>query len=459
VLVTGLGIAQIISWGTLFYAIGVLGAPMRADVGVSELFLFSCFTAGLVVSALAAPLSGRMVDRRGGRVVLSAGSVLGALAMLVLASAHHGAVVAAGWLIAGAAMAACLYDPAFATLSQHAGDRYRRWVTYLTLWGGFASTVFWPVSKVLLDAVGWRAAFVVYAGLHLCVCLPIHLRMIPRVEGRARASAGPAQPRATPSHGARLHWLTASLALATFVVGVIAVHVIPLLVSAGLTLEQAVVISTLFGPIQVAGRVLEMAFAGRVSAVRSGFAPFVLMVVALVALIAVDGFGMAAALAFIAAYGVGNGILTIVRGTAPAELFGSEGLGAVLGHLSRATLFARALAPACFSGLLAAGLSRTQALSALVVVIVAGAFCYAATVRVRPCRPASSPRAPSGGPSAPVSRSPVARRSARSRAAPRSTHFGATAGACAAAAKSCTRTRRPRTIPRPSACRISSSSR
>jgi hypothetical protein len=119
-----------------------------------------------------------------------------------------------------------------------------------------------------------------------------------------------------------------------------------------------------------------------VSAVRSGFIPFVLMVVALAALIAVDGFGIVA-FVFIAAYGIGNGILTIVRGTAPAELFGKEGLGAVLGHLARATLFARALAPACFAGLMAAGLTRVQALSALMVVVVAGAFCYAATVRGR----------------------------------------------------------------------------
>ena len=383
-LVTGLGIAQIISWGTLFYAIGVLGAPMRAELGVSELFLFSCFTAGLVVSALAAPLSGRLVDRMGGRVVLSAGSILGAIAMLVLALAHHGAVVAIGWLIAGAAMAACLYDPAFATLSQHAGEKYRRWVTYLTLWGGFASTVFWPVSKLLLDAIGWRGAFAVFSALHLFLCLPIHLRLVPRIAPRAATVKGetPAAATLPPAQRKRLQWLTASLALATFVVGVMAVHIIALLTGAGLTLDQAVLISTLFGPVQVAGRILEMAFARRVSAVRSGFIPFVLMAVALAALIAVDGFGVAA-FVFIAAYGIGNGILTIVRGTAPAELFGNEGLGAVLGHLSRATLFARALAPACFSGLLAVGLTRVQSLSALVVIVVAAAFCYAATVRGR----------------------------------------------------------------------------
>lgn len=379
-LVTALGVAQIISWGTLFYAIGVLGAPMRTDLHATELFLFGSFTVGLLISAAFAPLAGRLVDRLGGRVVLSGGSVLGTLAMLTLAFATHEVVMAIGWAIAGAAMAACLYDPAFATLSQHTGDKYRRSVAVLTLWGGFASTVFWPFSKVLLDAVGWRDALLIYAALHAFVCLPIHVAFVPPVVRKEPSSVTVSSGARASVHGTRLRWLTASLALATFVVGVMAVHVIPLLVSAGLTLEQAVLISTLFGPIQVAGRVIEMSVARHVSAVTSGYVPFALMVIALVALIAVHGFGVAA-FVFIAAYGIGNGVLTIVRGTAPAELFGGEGLGAILGQLSRATLLARALAPACFTGLLTLGLTRNEALAGLVVVVIAGAACYAATLR------------------------------------------------------------------------------
>src|SRR5438477_8097701 len=178
-LVAALGTAQIISWGTLFYAIGVLGPAMRRDLGVSELFLFGVFSAALLVSGTLAPLMGRLIDRRGGRFVLSLGSVLGATACALLAAAPNAAVMAAGWLVAGAAMGACLYDPAFATLSQHAGARYRRAVTALTLFGGFASTAFWPLSHLLLEAWGWRATWAIYAGLHCCVCLPIHLAFVP----------------------------------------------------------------------------------------------------------------------------------------------------------------------------------------------------------------------------------------------------------------------------------------
>src|SRR5258708_4295867 len=142
-MILSLGLAQVISWGSLFYAIGVLGPAMRSDLHVSEVFLFGSFSAGLVLTGTLAPFVGRMIDERGGRLVLSTGSVLAMAALVVLATSLHPAQLVAGWLLAGAAMAACLYDPAFATLSQHTGSRYRMAVTILTLLGGFASTVFW----------------------------------------------------------------------------------------------------------------------------------------------------------------------------------------------------------------------------------------------------------------------------------------------------------------------------
>ncbi len=380
-LIAALGVAQIISWGSLFYAIGVLGPSMRNELDVSELFLFGAFTAGLLVSGTLAPLAGRLIDRRGGRFVLSTGSALAALALALLAIATHPAVMVAGWLIAGAAMAACLYDPAFATLSQHAGMRYRRAVTALTLFGGFASTVFWPLSHLLLEAWGWRATFGIYAGLHLAVCWPIHRLFVPAHLRRPHPNAPAAGDGASPGFSdARLRWLTASFAIATFIFGVIAVHLITLLTGAGLTAAQAVTVSMLVGPMQVAGRVIELGFSGRVRAVTVGLVAFLLMLLALVALISVEGFGMAA-IVFVVAYGCGNGVLTIVKGTAPAELYGHKGLGALLGHLSRAGLYAKAVAPASFTAMLAFGLTRNGALAVLAGLAVAGMGTFAMAVR------------------------------------------------------------------------------
>lgn len=382
-LVSSLGIAQIISWGSLFYAIGVLGPAMRRDLGVSELFLFGSFSAALLASGTLAPLAGRLIDRRGGRFVLSGGSIVAALAMALLAIASHPYAMVAGWLVAGAAMAACLYDPAFATLSQHTGERYRRAVTALTLFGGFASTVFWPLSHLLMEAWGWRITLALYAGMHLFICLPIHRLFVPAHSRITRPDVEPELGKRTAGlTDSRLRWLTASFALATFIFGVIAVHLISLLTSAGLTPAQAVTVSMLVGPMQVAGRIIELGFSGRVRAVTVGLVAFALMLLALLALISVEGFGIAAVV-FVVAYGCGNGVLTIVKGTAPVELFGREGLGALLGHLSRAGLYAKAVAPASFSAMLTFGFTRNAALATLAGLAIAGMGSYAMAIRTR----------------------------------------------------------------------------
>ena len=275
-----LGIAQIVSWGTLFYTIAVLGASMRADTGVSELWLFGSFTAGLFLSGIASPPIGREIDARGGRRVLAAGSLLAALASWVLGSAQGPVTVLAGWLLAGIAMAACLYDPAFATLHQIAGASYRRAVTALTLFGGFASTVFWPLSQFLLDTLGWRQAFYVYAVLHLLVCLPIHVIAVP---ARRPAAVPHAATDATePARaGPVLWWLATALSIAAFIGSAIAAHLIGLLTATGMAARDAVLIGSLIGPMQVAGRIMEFAFNRHVRAIAIGTFAFALMAAAL----------------------------------------------------------------------------------------------------------------------------------------------------------------------------------
>jgi len=154
-----LGIAQIISWGSLYYALTVLAAPIRQELGFNDLMIFGAFTLGQLVSGVVAPALGRRVDRAGGRDVMTYGSITAAVALVVIAAAHSLIVFTLGWLLAGLAMAACLYDSAFASLYQIAPDSYRRSVTGLTLFGGFASTVFWPLSHALAEMWGWHMTF------------------------------------------------------------------------------------------------------------------------------------------------------------------------------------------------------------------------------------------------------------------------------------------------------------
>ena len=158
VFISTLGITQIISWGTLYYSIAVLAKPIQMELGFSEFQVFGAFTAALFLSGLAAPFVGRLIDAQGGRNAMATGSALGALAFAAIGASSAFPLFLAGWCIAGLAMAACLYEAAFATLNRcTAPERYRRAVTALTLFGGFASTVFWPVTHVLQAEGGWRA--------------------------------------------------------------------------------------------------------------------------------------------------------------------------------------------------------------------------------------------------------------------------------------------------------------
>jgi len=344
--VCALGVAQIVSWGTLFYAIGVLGAPMRADLGVGDIALFGSFTAGLFVSGLAAPAVGRRIDARGGRGVLAFGSITASVACAVLAGATHAWHMTIGWLLAGVAMAACLYDPAFATLHGSAGPSYRRAVTVLTLFGGFASTVFWPLSQYLLDTVGWRAAFGCYAALHLGLCLPLHVFFTPMPASRGAGDAGnsPAGAAITPPRRGTFAWLATAFSLAAFLATALAAHLIGLLTAGGLAARDAVLVGSLIGPMQVAGRLMEMAVGGRMHARGVGFLAFGLMALALL-LLPLIGAAWILALLFALIYGWSNGVMTIVRGTVPAELFGHRGYGELLGRLARPAFIAKAVAP------------------------------------------------------------------------------------------------------------------
>lgn len=383
-LIGALGLGQIISWGSLMYSIAVFGTSMASELGVSPTLLYGAFTLSLLASGFAAPGAGRLLDTRGARVLLANGSLLAALSLVVLAASREPFLFVLGWLLAGLAMAATLYDAAFAALNQIAGNAYRRAVTALTLYGGFASTVFWPLSLYLQSHVGWRGALLVYAALHLLICYPLHRWMLPR---RAPASADTVHRADTPaamplaSTTGPTYWLlAAAFAINQFVVSVMAVHVIELLKAAQMSAAQAVFVASLIGPMQVAGRVLEFAIGPRMRAVTVGTVSFALMLAGLLLLVSVRGY-TPVAFAFAVVYGMSNGIMTIVRGTVPAELFGRSGYGQLLGRLARPAFFAKSLAPVLFAGVAALGVPRTGTLLLLAGSGAAGLLAYVLALR------------------------------------------------------------------------------
>jgi predicted MFS family arabinose efflux permease len=384
--VLALGITQIVAWGTTLYALGVLGIPIAQDTGWSRSVVFAGLTVALLASGAVSALVGRLIDRRGAQSVMSLGSVLVAAALMVIAVAPHPTVYLAGWALLGPAMRMNLYDAAFAALVQVTPSRGRRAISYLTLFGGFASTVFWPIGHVLNGAIGWRMTFLVYAAINLAVCLPLHWWGLAR-----REAAGMETPAASFHPGAagptlkgparRLAMLLFAVvtSASAFVFGAMAVHLPAVLQACGLSAGAAVTLASFKGVAQVAGRVGEIAFGHRLHAIDLGRFSVALMPISFLVLMA-GGASLSAALAFTVTFGLANGLVTIVRGAVPLALFGPQGYGTVLGILATPYLIVNALAPAAFAVVIdVAGFPAAEAvvlaagvLSALSMEVMAG---------------------------------------------------------------------------------------
>ena len=383
-LVYGLGIAQLVSWATLIYSIAVLGAPMARDLGVSETAVFGAFSFSLAVSGLAAPRIGRLIDKIGGRRVLTLGSLFAAVSLAAIALAPTLMPFVLAWGFAGIARAMTLYEAAFATLSQHAAGTFRKSVTVITLVGGFAGTLSFPLSLIGLEHLGWRGTLFTFAAAELLICLPLHLGCIPAGPGAAVRDTRPSNvgnPVARSSVPAVVFLaLSTSFALTAFITSALSVHVINLLKATGLGIASAVMVAALIGPMQVVGRVVEFAFGRRFSSRAIGTGTLVLLVVSLVALLFVNG-QIAMAFLFATTFGWANGVQTIVRGTVPAELFGYEAYGHLMGRLAFPSFIARALAPIALTLTGPLGLGQDFSVPLLVGTALLALLAYVVAIR------------------------------------------------------------------------------
>ncbi|HEY0818926.1 MAG TPA: MFS transporter, partial [Rhizobacter sp.] len=187
--VLALGVTQIVSWGSIYYAFSLLIDPLALAVAADKPTVVGAFSVALLVAGLASAPVGLMIDRHGGRWVMAGGSLLAGACLAALAQVQSVTGLYGLFVGLGLGMAATLYDPAFAVLGQVFRERQRQAITALTLFGGFASTVFWPLTQMLIDGRGWRDALLVLALLNLCMCVPLHLFVLPR---RATGASGPA---------------------------------------------------------------------------------------------------------------------------------------------------------------------------------------------------------------------------------------------------------------------------
>ncbi|WP_311274645.1 MFS transporter [Methylobacterium sp. WCS2018Hpa-22] len=379
--ISALGVIQILTWGSSFYLLSVLAAPMSKDTGWPLGWVIGGLSAGLLVAGLVSPRVGAFIGEHGGRPVLAFAAITLALGLAGLALAPNLTAYLAAWLLIGLGMGTGLYDPAFATLGRLYGAEARPAITTLTLWGGFASTVCWPLSAFLIEQVGWRGTCLAYAGLHLSVTLPLVLLVIPKPPIRIVTRLEGAIPTIQLEGRERRAFLLMAgvLTLGGTVMAMVSVHLITLLQARGVALTSAVAYGAIIGPAQVGARIVEMAGRGRHHPLWTLTAAMVL--VALGVAMLTTGLPLVG-LALIL-YGAGNGIYSIARGTVPLALFGPERYAALVGRLARPGLVAQALAPSVGAVVLAqGGANATYAL--LSVLAVANVALALSLWRVRP---------------------------------------------------------------------------
>ncbi len=381
--VSVLGVTEILAWGALFYP-PVLTVPLiAADQGWSRSFAMGGFSVALFVGGLVSRYVGALIDKFGGHVVMPCGSLLGALGLFALANAHNSYSYYAVWMALGVAMAASLYDPAFATLGRIFGAAARAPITTLTLAGGFASTVSWPATQILLDSIGWRGTYLVYAALLALLAAPLHALALPRSRAHddVREEPGP-EPKRGPllaPHGLAFMLVAAAFASYAFVPSALSAQLLAIFERSGLSPAAVVAIGMLFGPAQVLARIGELSFARRLHPLWIARSAISLLVAAFVALLLLH-FSAALAAAFAVMYGMANGLMTISRGTVPLALFGAPGYGRLVGRIGGPFLVVQAMAPVVMSYVDdrvsdAAGLSLAAAFA------VCALLCFAAIRR------------------------------------------------------------------------------
>ncbi len=342
-----LGATQILAWGALFYPPVLIVPLIAAERGWSMSFTMGGFSAALLAGGAVAPTVGKMIDRHGGHVVMTAGSLAGAAGLLALTLAPGKVTYIAAWMLVGAAMAASLYDPAFPTLGRIFGAAARRPITLLTFVGGFASTVSWPATHLLLGTLGWRGVYLVYALLLALVAAPLHAFALPRQRADLvmpdRATLKRDGPP-LPARGWPFVLVMAGFAAYAFIPSGLSAHLLAIFGRAGLDPTTVVLVGALFGPCQVLARLCEFVFAGRAHPIH--LARFALgLVVCAFALMAVAGISAPSAALFYIMFGAANGLVTIARGTVPLALFGPSGFGVLVGRLAGPWLTMQAAAP------------------------------------------------------------------------------------------------------------------
>jgi predicted MFS family arabinose efflux permease len=348
-IVLRLGTGQLICWGATFYLSGAIGDSIAADRGWSLATVQGGFSAALLVMGVTSPLAGALIDRYGGRRVMTAGSLLSAAGCAALAASQGLVGYYAAWICLGVAMRLSLYDAAFAALARIGGPDAKSAMSKITLLGGLASTVFWPLGDALADGFGWRVAALAFGGLALMTA-PLHWtipdgRFVPPASGSATL---PAEPVPRGARIARAGLYAVVVALSNALHTGMSAHMVGVLGGLGVAAAAAAWIAALRGVGQSGARLAEVLFGGRLAAVNLNLAAALALALSFV-LGLWSGSSLLLAAVFSLSYGAATGLLTITRGTLALALFDHRTYGSLVGRLLMPSFMLSAAAPLVYA--------------------------------------------------------------------------------------------------------------
>jgi MFS family permease len=388
-----LSLGQLMSWGLVYYTFPLFVVPMTQELGWSRSAMFGALSAGLLVAGLSSIPVGHWIDRGHGRKLMTGGSLLAAVLLVVWSRVDSLPLFYALWIGLGACQAVILYEPAFAVITRVYGPRYKQAILLMTFVGGLASTFGIPFAQFLIERVGWRPTLEVLAAINLGVGL-VHWLFIPGPQEKPvpiaeikPAAAGTAKksPLAAAVRVPAFWGLVVAFAGYGLAFSAMSFHLIPLLDDRGVPIAVVMAIIALIGPMQVVGRVLLMVGQRHITTIQLGAGIYFAFPIsmAMLAMGVSDVYGL---ILFAIIYGVANGLVTILRGMAVPEFIGPEGYGVVTGALTMPTNIMRAAGPLLASLAWGAFGGYTPVLWGLAVIMLIAAvgFAAAAVLSKRP---------------------------------------------------------------------------
>lgn len=351
--VIGLGTTMTIGYGTLYYSITIMSEELSKQFNWTNSFIFGVLSVGILLGGFLVPIIGKLLDKKGARIIMSIGSILCGMGLLLLSLITSKLEFILAMLFLESVSILVLYEAAFVAFSQLVGTKAKLPIIQITLIAGFASTIFWPLISYLLTLVSWREVYQILALFHFFLALPIHyfvLKKNLKIDNKNFDEKSFEECIYQEGSNKKRSILLVSIAFSLIAIPITAMQTqfLSLFKSFGIESSVAIALGTLIGPAQVFSRILLMSFSSKATPLLTARISISMMAIGLLCLL-FSGYNLNAALCFVILYGAGQGLSDIVRGTLPLYLFGKEGFGKTMGKINHVRLIVMSMVPFTFA--------------------------------------------------------------------------------------------------------------